>query len=61
VPWAIAEVSAHAKVPLSTVIGAVAAVGLVAMAVAVISLRRYLVPGTAGTADEIPSAELLAS
>ncbi|HEY3801264.1 MAG TPA: MFS transporter [Kofleriaceae bacterium] len=61
VPWAIAEVSAHAKVPLSTVIGAVAAVGLVAMAAAVISLRRYLVPGAAGAANEMPSAELLAS
>ncbi len=63
IPWAIAEVSAHAKLPLSTVIGAVGAIGLVAMAASVIALRKKLVPGSdaAPRAIDAPAGELLAS
>ena len=62
IPWAIAEISAHAKLPLSTVIGAVGAIGLVAMAASVLALRNKLVPGSAAPATvAAPSAELLAS
>jgi len=62
VPWAIAEVSAHAKLPISTVIAIVGAFGLVAMSASVIGLRRMLAPGTAAAANTgVPTAELLAS
>jgi MFS transporter, SHS family, lactate transporter len=63
IPWAIAEVSAHAKLPLSTVIGAVGAIGLVGMAASVIALRKKLVPGSdaAPRAIDVPAGELLAS
>jgi SHS family lactate transporter-like MFS transporter len=62
IPWAIAEISAHAKLPLSTVIAGVAAAGLLAMAASVLALRHKLVPGGAATASvAAPTAELLAS
>ncbi len=60
VPWAIAEVSAHAQLPLSTVIAIVGALGLVAMSASVIVLRRLLVPGKTA-ASPVATAELLAS
>jgi MFS transporter, SHS family, lactate transporter len=63
IPWAIAEVSAHAKLPLSTVIAAVGAIGLVAMAASVIALRNRLAPLGAAVPATVaaPNAELLAS
>ncbi|HEX4452380.1 MAG TPA: MFS transporter [Kofleriaceae bacterium] len=63
IPWAIAEISAHANVPLSTVIGAVGAIGLVAMAASVLGLRKKLVPRSDAVPRTIdaPAGELLAS
>jgi MFS transporter, SHS family, lactate transporter len=63
IPWAIAEISAHAKLPLSTVIAVVAAIGLVAMSAAVFSLRKMLAPSSDAAPQMVdaPAAELLAS
>ena len=56
VPWVIAELSAQLHQPLGTVIAAVVAVGLVAMATAVLVLRRHLVPGAAPAASSPSSS-----
>jgi MFS transporter, SHS family, lactate transporter len=58
VPWAIAEISAHAHLPLSTVIAVVAAIGLALMSASVIALRGILAPKEIVQPRVLPASDL---